>query len=199
MKNYLYFLGFLFFANFLLLSDKCQAQYSYNYANPIAHNSLTDFLTGILVSVQGLVGWLAVIFIVIGGVLYLTAGGKDDQINLAKKTILYALIGFAIALGGPSLLKEIQTLALGSGAPFDINNANSLGDILANVLDFILTLIGILALISLIFSGFSYLTSVGDKNKVDTAKKIALYSVIALAVSGGSIIMIRTILSFLNI
>ena len=191
----------LVFFTILLISDKVQAQssFNYSYSNPIGHNSLTSFAGGILASVQGIAGWLTVIFIVIGGVMYLTAGGNDKQITTAKNTIIAALIGFTFAVGGPSLLKEIQDILTGSNGSATISGANSIYDILENVLDFILTLVAILALMALIYSGFNYLGANGDRNRIDRAKKIAIYSIVAIAVSGGSIIIIRTIINFLDL
>jgi hypothetical protein len=198
MKDKFFITMFFSIALGSLFIQQCQAA-TYGYNNPIGHESLTSFIQGLLISIQNITAWLAIIFIVIGGVMYLTAGGKDSQLTLAKNTIIAALIGFSIAIAGPSLLKEIKDLALGSGGGADpIASANSIYDILENVLEFVLTLVGILSLMSLLYSGFSYLSSVGDRGGVDKAKKVALYSVVALAVSGGSLILIRTIITFLS-
>ncbi len=203
MKNKFFISVYFWLTLTFLIPPICQADSSYGYSNPLPHNSLTSFLEGLLVSIQGIAGWLAVIFIVIGGVMYLTAGGKDSQLTLAKNTIVTALIGFSLAIAGPSLLKEIKDLIASGGAGGTganaIDNANSISRILTNLLDFALTLIGILALISLIYSGITYLSAGGNRENSDKAKKIALYSIIALAVSGGSLILVKTILSFLNV
>ena len=184
----------------LNLNQICRADYPYEYENPIAHNSLTSFFEGLLISVQNITGLLAVVFFVVGGVIYLTAGGKDSQLTVAKNTIVYALVGFTLAIAGPSLLKEIQDLIAGPSTASDtIANANPIAKILTNVLDFSLTTIGILALMSLIFSGFFYLSSGGNRNNIDKAKKIAFYSIIALAISGSSLILIKTIITFLSV
>lgn len=41
---------------------------------------------------------LTVLFILIGGVQYITAGGNDDKTGVAKKTLTYAIIGFIIVI-----------------------------------------------------------------------------------------------------
>lgn len=41
---------------------------------------------------------IVIVVIVIGGILYLTAGGSEDQIGKAKKTIVNGLIGGIIVL-----------------------------------------------------------------------------------------------------
>lgn len=173
---------------------------NYSYSNPIGYNSITQFAEGLLASSQTLVSWLAVIFIVVGGILYITASGKESQITLAKNTILSALIGLALALAGPSLLKEIKEIIIPESAgAYDISTANNFVEILTNVMSFVLTIIVILAMMSLVYSGFLYLTSAGSRENIDTAKKIGKFSVLALVLSGSSIIIIRLILGFLNI
>lgn len=41
---------------------------------------------------------LAVLFIIIGGVMYITAGGNDDKTKLARKYIFSAVIGLIILI-----------------------------------------------------------------------------------------------------
>lgn len=42
---------------------------------------------------------LAVLFLVIGAVMYITAGGEDEKLGKAKKLILWALIGLVVIYG----------------------------------------------------------------------------------------------------
>lgn len=44
------------------------------------------------------VGAICVIFIIIGGIKYATSGGDSEKVKKAKDTLLYALIGLAIAI-----------------------------------------------------------------------------------------------------
>lgn len=44
------------------------------------------------------VGIIAVIFIIIGGLKYVTSSGDSNNVNSAKNTILYALIGLVIVV-----------------------------------------------------------------------------------------------------
>lgn len=46
----------------------------------------------------GIVGLLAVIFIIVGGFQYITSSGDAAKATKAKNTILYAVIGLVIAL-----------------------------------------------------------------------------------------------------
>jgi cytochrome bd-type quinol oxidase subunit 2 len=175
-------------------------EYEYGYENPIPHYSITSLIQSILVSLQNIVGILTIVLIVIGGIVYITSGGKEDQIKWAKSIITNSLIGFALIVGAPSLLKEIKDIISSGETPEEglIDNANSIGDILMNILNFALAAIGVLALLSFIVAGVIYLTSAGDKSKTDKAKKTVVYSAIAVAVAGSGIILINQIISLLN-
>ena len=58
--------------------------------------ALPDVVTIILNVVIGLAGLVSVIFIIIGGLNYMTSSGEAAKIEKAKKTILYAVIGLVV-------------------------------------------------------------------------------------------------------
>lgn len=60
--------------------------------------SLDDGLAGILKALYMLAGGLGLIFVIIGGLRYVLSNGDPKDIALAKGTIIYAIIGLAIAL-----------------------------------------------------------------------------------------------------
>lgn len=45
-----------------------------------------------------LVGAIAVIMLIIGGIRYVVSGGDQSQVTAAKNTILYAIIGIVVAI-----------------------------------------------------------------------------------------------------
>lgn len=53
-------------------------------------NNIANFIFGFIVI-------LSIIFLVWGGILYVTAGGDETSIEKAKSTITYAIIGLFIA------------------------------------------------------------------------------------------------------
>lgn len=52
----------------------------------------------VLTVVFGLVGIIAVIFVIIGGFKYTTSQGDPGKVQSAKNTIMYSLIGLAVTL-----------------------------------------------------------------------------------------------------
>lgn len=60
-----------------------------------------------------IIGAVAVIMIVIGGMRYVLSGGDSSQITAAKNTILYAIIGIVVAI----LAYAAVNFVIGSFAP----------------------------------------------------------------------------------
>ena len=52
----------------------------------------------VLTVIYGLIGILAVVMIVVGGVKYMTSQGDPGKIQSAKNTIMYAIIGLVVTL-----------------------------------------------------------------------------------------------------
>lgn len=54
-------------------------------------------LQGILNAIVGVLGLVAVVVIIIGGVTYMTSSGDASKVKKAKDTILYGIIGLIVA------------------------------------------------------------------------------------------------------
>ena len=65
--------------------------------------NLTDWVTGFLVG-------LATLFLTIGGVLYLTAGGDPGTVEKAKHALKSAAIGYALAVLAPVLVTALASI-----------------------------------------------------------------------------------------
>lgn len=55
-------------------------------------------LEGITVWLYTIVGTLAILMLIIGGIMYMTAGGDEEKVGKAKNVLKYAVIGLVIAL-----------------------------------------------------------------------------------------------------
>ncbi len=193
------FLFFIWGFFLVLCFETLGANQSYTYENPLKVNSFSEWLSNLLASIQGIISWLAIIMIVIGGIIYITSAGSEKQIGWAKGIIKYALIGFAVAVAAPSLLKEIKEVAQNGPFASDlIDSAKPIPLILADILDFAITLVGVLAIISFTVGGIMYFAALGDKQKADIGKKIAFYSIIAVLISGLGVIITKQIIIVLE-
>ena len=76
-------------------AEVCAANGCNGYSNS---NDLQGTITGILNGIIGALGIVAVIFIIIGGINYMTSAGDTSKLEKGKKTILYACIGLVICV-----------------------------------------------------------------------------------------------------
>lgn len=76
----------------------------------IVVNRLTNFAIGIILAIS-------VLFIIYAAFLYLTVGTNPDNVGKAKDTILYAIVGIAVALGA-RIIVEIAKQVFNFGGGF---------------------------------------------------------------------------------
>ena len=66
--------------------------------NVAARGTLGQNVTLIINYFLGILGLVAVAFLIYAGILMVTAGGNDEQITKARKVIMYAVVGIVIIL-----------------------------------------------------------------------------------------------------
>jgi Type IV secretion system pilin len=73
-----------------------------------------DGIVGLIISAAQLLTFIfaavAVLFLVWGGVQYVTSGGDDGRVKNAKNTILYAIIGLVITIVAYAIVGVISNL-----------------------------------------------------------------------------------------
>lgn len=69
-----------------------------SFYNPITINSIPEFIVRIINILLILTGMLAVLFIIIGGLRYITSSGNPQAATAAKNTIMYAILGLTFAV-----------------------------------------------------------------------------------------------------
>ncbi len=67
--------------------------------------------------ILGFLGFIAVVMIIYGGFLYISAAGKEDKIGTAKKIILYSVIGIVIILLSYAIVNTVLGAGTGAAAP----------------------------------------------------------------------------------
>jgi TRAP-type C4-dicarboxylate transport system permease small subunit len=172
---------------------------AFTFFNPLKFGTVEGVLTAVLGQLRNIIVILAIIFIIIGALMYITSTGNESRMTLAKSAILAAMIGLALAIAAPSFLKELAAI-LGWQNVIDASNsvqgAQSFTEIAGKVLNFLLSVVGVIAIITLIFGGFTYLTAAGDEGRAETGKKIVTYAVIAIAVALSALVLVTQVTKF---
>lgn len=158
-------------------------------ANPQQFWLIGFAIIDILLRVAGLV---AVGFVIYGGFSYVTSQGESEKLKNSRSIIINALIGVAIAVVAGSLIGFFAGQFSESTASRTVltNVVSTLPNVDASTsspLDTVLTvafgILGTVSLLIIVLSGFRYITSQGEPDKVNKAKDGIIYAAIGLAIS----------------
>lgn len=72
-----------------------------------AESKVNDIITLVINVFSVVVGVIAVIMIIVGGLKYITSGGDSGNITSAKNTILYAIVGLVIVALSQIIVKFV--------------------------------------------------------------------------------------------
>ena len=168
-----------------------------SFENPLSYNTVDGILGALLIHLRGIIVVIAMVFLVVGALLYIFSAGDDGRMKTAKGAIYAAVIGLAIGIAAPSFLKEIYDILGRSTAEETlINSAPSLATIALKVLNFLLSIVGVAAIIMLAAAGIAYMTAAGNEGQIETAKKMTKWSIVGIAVALGALVIVKQVASF---
>lgn len=176
-----------------LSKNDCKDMMSPDDVGGISTYIWTIVLNVIEIAVQ-VVGYLAIFYIIYGGFRYITSAGAPEAHAAAMKTILNAVIGLAIAICSIAIVRLMAQVILGTPDSETGVYVNSPADILTAVLNTAYFIAGAVAVIVIIISGFNFVTSSGNAQRVAKARMGILYAAIGLVV----IIFASVITSFIQ-
>lgn len=132
------------------------------------------------------IGYLAVLYMIYGGFLYMTSNGNPEGAAKGLKTIINASIGIAIGMSAIAIKNFLWQVMIGRASETSsgivLYQADSLA-VLSAALSAIYFIAGAVAVVVIIISGLTYVTSSGNSSKIVKAKNALLYAVIGLVVA----------------
>lgn len=75
-----------------------EAQKGVNQVGGSGQNNLPDLIQNVINILLFVIGAVAVIMIIVGGIRYVVSNGDQASITGAKNTILYAVVGLVVAI-----------------------------------------------------------------------------------------------------
>lgn len=78
-------------------------------------NNLIATMKMILTVVTGVVGFIAVAMIILGGIGYTTSAGDSGKVKKAKDTIMYGIIGLIVAMLAFAIVNFVLSSVFSSG------------------------------------------------------------------------------------
>jgi hypothetical protein len=168
------------------------------FANPLRFSTVEGLLAAVLNTFRGVVVVLSMIFFIYGAIVYITSAGSDDRIKSGKNAMSASLIGLALGIAAPSILKTIAEVLDWKGTSAELATAPSATAIGLKILSFLLGIVGILGMIMLVSGGIMYFAAGANEKSVETAKGIVKYAVIGIALALGAMVIIRQISALLT-
>jgi len=80
---------------------------------PLAADSISQVLNNTTLWIVGILAGLATLFLTLGGVRYLMAGGDPAEVEKAKTALKSAAIGYALAILAPVIVTVLKSLVGG--------------------------------------------------------------------------------------
>jgi hypothetical protein len=141
-------------------------------------DKLQEYVVGLAINILdmllGIANYVAVIMVMWGGFLYLTAGSNEQQVGKGKKVITNAAIGIAIMTAASAVIGIVREVSgwFSSSVKAGFTSVANKAFIWA----------GLLAILMIIWGAVQYSTSAGDPGKIQKSKKTIINSVIGVVI-----------------
>lgn len=145
-------------------------------------NNTINTIKGGVNSINGIVGGISQTTADLKGTVNLGAGIVDDFEDMWD-----TINGGGVGPDGKFELPDNEEFN-------EIGKNTTARGFILNVLNFVLSFLGIIAVGIVIYAGFSYVISMGDDGKIESAKKMIIYSVIGIIIILGSFAIINTVI-----
>ncbi|MFZ5982347.1 MAG: hypothetical protein ACOYS2_02140 [Patescibacteria group bacterium] len=167
------------------------------FKNPIGSDSASELISDITDNLNEVLITIAIAMILIGGIMYMLSFGNEKNMERAKNVVFAAVIGLAIALSAKMFLQTLWDV-LGVGSEVESPGGENATVVLGRILELLLSVVGIIAIISLLVGGSMYLTAYGDDKRAETGKKIVVASLIGIGISIGAVVLVKQVGSLLG-
>lgn len=143
-------------------------------------NPIYEGIGNIVLYMRLVVATLVTVFLLIQGIRLIMKQGSEEEFKNAQAQFIHAIMGIAVIL-----LANILVSAFMPGSGSVILAAEIVG-----IINFVLTILGVLAVITIIIAGIMLVISV-DEGLKDRAKKAIFVAVVGLIVAILSYILVR--------
>lgn len=175
-------------------------------------SSLGQIASQLLPAILALGGMVAFIFLLWGGIKYMTSQGDPKAVASARGTIVSAIIGLVILVSIFVILRLIEAVfkinilaaaapayAVNIGQEFKIGGQSiqiafpTLGSLVTSVVNFILGAAGVIFFFMLLWGGIRYMLARGDDKLIAEARQTLTNATIGLLIIISSFVIIKLI------
>lgn len=180
---------------------------SFELVNPLTAENFIALLNTIINGLIQLAIPIAVIIIIWAGVLYMVSAGSD-KIKMARKALIYAVLGFGILLISSGIVAIIQDFlgvsppplggTLPTPTPLGPSTFEDVLTILTELSGWLFAFAVIAGVAMIIVAGLGYIFARGNAEQAGKALRILFYSVIGIAIVAGAWAIINIVSDFLT-
>lgn len=168
--------------------------------NPVL-NVVTDAVIPISATLLlNIIAILALLFVMIGGARYVLAFGRDEELQKAKKSVFWALVGLLVALSSHKIVTIIITetyvgpTCIGSGCTL---GGGPLVDFLATVVRILALLLNVTFLLIIVLGGMRMVYARGSEEEVKKGRDMVAYALIGVVIINAAPIVVKAFLKLL--
>ncbi len=134
-------------------------------------------------AINYVLGFVAIIFlglIIYGGYMWMFAAGDENKVMKAKKIINNAILGAVVLMLSGAIAHEVSNFVSnamsgsGSSGSYPWSSSVNFKQMLINIINYVLSFLGIVFLGLVIYGGYTWMFSGGDSQKIAKAKKILI-------------------------
>jgi len=171
--------------------------FTISLSNPLGSGTISDILTRIITGIRDYIA--PPIFgamVIFAAFQILTAGDNKEKFEKGKKTLLYAVIGYALILISSGIIYIIKdVLGMKEEVPAGVSGPTTLsgvGKILTDLVSAFINIFWAIGIFFALWTAITFMSAGGDETKIKNAKKRLLYTFIAfvIAISLNAVILL---------
>lgn len=153
----------------------------------------------IITFIKYIIGGFAAAMIVRSGLQMVVKGEDEENVKKQKKNIIYSGVALLMVLVGNNFINKVfyriddSNYTSGEGLELSVSPLAGVKEIIG-ITNFMVTIIGPLAIAMLIFASVMYLTANGEQDKMDKAKRILVAVGIGIIIIYGAFAIVSTMI-----
>lgn len=154
----------------------------------------------VITFIKYLVGAIAVVMLLVNGVRLVAGGGEEENTKKAKSGVIYALVGLVLLTVGGTFITDVfydidKSVYSGlDGVEPQLNLPRGVAEIVG-ITNLIVSFVGPILVLLLVVGGVMYVTSAGEEENMNRAKRLIMAALIGVIVVYGAFAVVSTIIS----
>jgi len=148
--------------------------FAVQFVSPWGSITFDEMLTRVLSWLWPFSLAIGVLMLIVGGYYLVLSGGNPEKATTGRKVITYALVGVAIVTVAKGIVVILETIF-----PSDIDAV----DVIPSMIEWAFGFLLATTVLMLIFAAYLFITSMGNPERIVTARRWVTYALIGLAIA----------------